>query len=136
MWTTGSATLYIRRATTEEARQFNGSGSSYGRSLKTTSLSCSSTPPDHPVPLSMASGTSIVSNLMTNVDTHRLLESNRGEFAKFCVESQEYITGQSMVTAHTCFNRLVLPNYPTEDLLCQQLKLVLASDFNGVFGLD
>lgn len=66
----------------------------------------------------------------------RALESNRGTLAKFCIESTKYTKGQSMITAHTCFNRLVLPIYPSEELLKKELYSTIRSDFKGVFGLD
>jgi len=72
----------------------------------------------------------------TPVEGFRVLQSNRGEFAKFCVESVKYSKDNCIMKAHTCFNRLDLPQYPSEDLLKDNIKLVLQADFSGVFGIE
>lgn len=45
----------------------------------------------------------------TPVEGFRVLESNRGNFAKFCIKSAPYKKYNPIPTAHTCFNRLMLP---------------------------
>jgi HECT-domain (ubiquitin-transferase) len=42
----------------------------------------------------------------------KYLESNRGQISKFTIISTQYSKGK-LPSAHTCFNRLVLPQYPT-----------------------
>ena len=44
-----------------------------------------------------------------------ILESNRGEIAKFTINSVTYNSkGYNFIKAHTCFNRIDLPQYKTE----------------------
>jgi len=55
---------------------------------------------------------------------YRALESNRGSFAKFCLQSLPYKKSNSIPTAHTCFNRMMLPEYPTKELLKKNMDLL------------
>ena len=75
----------------------------------------------------------IVCTIMT---MYRVLQSNRGEFRKFCIESTKYWKENSLIKAHTCFNRLDLPQYLTETLVQENIKIILDSDFSGVFGIE
>lgn len=38
--------------------------------------------------------------------------------------------------AHTCFNRLELPMYPTEEMLRVHLRGIVNSNLDGIYGLD
>lgn len=67
---------------------------------------------------------------------YRVLESNRGALSKFCIESTKYVKDQSFITAHTCFNRIVIPLYPNAQLLKDHMKMIFEQDFNGVFGIE
>ena len=80
----------------------------------------------------------ITLNLTAGYDLpiYRALESNRGTNAKFCIESVPYNKVKQLITAHTCFNRLVLPMYPTKEALITNLQAIIQLDFNGVFGLE
>lgn len=42
----------------------------------------------------------------------RKLESNRGNYSKFMIESTPYVKTNPYPKGHTCFNRLELPLYP------------------------
>eukprot|EP01017_Pseudomicrothorax_dubius_P035988 TRINITY_DN5111_c0_g1_i12.p1 TRINITY_DN5111_c0_g1~~TRINITY_DN5111_c0_g1_i12.p1 ORF type:complete len:172 (-),score=39.36 TRINITY_DN5111_c0_g1_i12:67-519(-) len=71
----------------------------------------------------------------TPVEGFRALESNRGDMAKFCIESVKYLEADSYPRAHTCFNRLDLPCYPTQEALENALNYILTLNFDGVFGI-
>jgi E3 ubiquitin-protein ligase HUWE1 len=72
----------------------------------------------------------------TPVEGFRVLQSNRGDYAKFCIESMKYSKDNCIMKAHTCFNRLDLPQFPAQELVNQNIKMVLESDFSGVFGIE
>ena len=64
------------------------------------------------------------------------LESNRGEIAKFTIEYGVYIEGKkNFIKAHTCFNRIDLPNYKTKNELEEALEYVSTKEILG-FGID
>lgn len=64
------------------------------------------------------------------------LESNRGEIAKFCLNSVEYNKkGNNYIKAHTCFNRIDVPIYKTEEEVEEAIKCVLNNEIVG-FGID
>ncbi len=66
----------------------------------------------------------------------KTLESNRGNVSKFCITKCEYISNQkNFIRAHTCFNRLDLPNFPNEQLLNDAIKFALENETLG-FGID
>lgn len=67
------------------------------------------------------------------VEGFRALQSNRGEFQKFNIESVKSGKG---IKAHTCFNRLELPMFQTKELLKNEMVKILKLDFNGVFGVE
>ncbi len=66
-----------------------------------------------------------------------VLESNRGEFAKFCIQAMSYEGQESppYPRAHTCFNRLTLPLYPSYEVLKLRLDFVVNNEITG-FGID
>ncbi|XP_025204301.1 E3 ubiquitin-protein ligase HECW2-like [Melanaphis sacchari] len=51
---------------------------------------------------------------------------------KFCIE--KWGKANSLPRAHTCFNRLDLPPYTTQNILCE--KLLLAIDESNTFGME
>jgi hypothetical protein len=64
------------------------------------------------------------------------LESNRGEIAKFTIVYGIYIDDQkNFIKAHTCFNRIDLPNYKNKEELEEALKYVSSNEILG-FGID
>ena len=66
----------------------------------------------------------------------KTLESNRGNISKFCITKCEYISNQkNFIRAHTCFNRLDLPNFPNEKLLNDAIKFALENEILG-FGIE
>ena len=63
------------------------------------------------------------------------LESNRGELAKFCLNSVPYNkNGNNYIRAHTCFNRLDLPQFKKKDEVHDAIQFVL-KNITG-FGID
>ena len=66
----------------------------------------------------------------------RSLESNRGNKSPFCITKVEYENnGQNFIRAHTCFNRLNLPNFPTKEELQNGIDYILENEILG-FGID
>ena len=64
------------------------------------------------------------------------LESNRGQIAKFEIVKTEYIAGKkNYLRAHTCFNRLDLPNFPDKNTLDEAVKFALENEVLG-FGIE
>ena len=64
------------------------------------------------------------------------LESNRGQIAKFEIVKTEYVAGQkNFLRAHTCFNRLDLPNFPDKNTLDDAVKFALENEVLG-FGIE
>ena len=66
----------------------------------------------------------------------RKLESNRGNYSKFLIESAEFNKANPYPKGHTCFNRLELPKYQTKDQLKTFLTAIVNNNLDGVFGLD
>jgi hypothetical protein len=66
----------------------------------------------------------------------RKLESNRGNFSKFLIESSEFNKINPYPKGHTCFNRLELPKYPTKEHLKIYVTAIVNNNLDGVFGLD
>jgi len=65
-----------------------------------------------------------------------MMESNRGEIAKFCIISLEYKVGnKNYIKSHTCFNRMELPFFPNIEELKDAVKYVIKGDIIG-FGID
>jgi hypothetical protein len=65
-----------------------------------------------------------------------VLESNRGEYKKFTIQASEYNgTKEQLPTAHTCFNRVMLPMYKSYEVLKKNLDYVVNNEILG-FGID
>ena len=65
-----------------------------------------------------------------------VLESNRGTISKFCITHTTYTPGEkNYIRAHTCFNRLDLPPYPSYILLDEAIKFIIKNEIFG-FGID
>jgi E3 ubiquitin-protein ligase HUWE1 len=66
----------------------------------------------------------------------KTLESNRGNVSKFCITKCEYISNQkNFIRAHTCFNRLDLPNFPNREKIKEAIKFAIENETLG-FGID
>ena len=64
------------------------------------------------------------------------LESNRGNIAKYTIESIPYVKGcKNFMKAHTCFNRLDIPLYVKKEELEESLKFVTNTKILG-FGIE
>ena len=64
------------------------------------------------------------------------LESNRGQISKFEIVKTEYYEGKkNFLRAHTCFNRLDLPNFPNKETLSEAVKFALENEVLG-FGIE
>ena len=64
------------------------------------------------------------------------LESNRGQISKFEIVKTEYYEGKkNFLRAHTCFNRLDLPNFPNKETLKEAIKFALENEVLG-FGIE
>nr|CEL71045.1 TPA: Ubiquitin--protein ligase, putative [Neospora caninum Liverpool] len=69
----------------------------------------------------------------------RVLESNRGQLAKFTLQPIERSPGDSpalLPRAHTCFNRLDLPKYSSREELLRYLRMAIEVDHLTGFGVD
>ena len=65
-----------------------------------------------------------------------VLESNRGNIARFTIESIAYNKGcKNFIKAHTCFNRLDIPLYENKEELDEALKFITNNEILG-FGID
>ena len=65
-----------------------------------------------------------------------VLESNRGNIARFTIESIPYAKGRkNFIKAHTCFNRLDLPLFESKNDLIEALKFITNNEILG-FGID
>ena len=64
------------------------------------------------------------------------LESNRGNKCKYCITKVEFMKGEkNFIKAHTCFNRLDLPNFPNKDTLKEAITFILNNETLG-FGIE
>ena len=64
------------------------------------------------------------------------LESNRGNVAKFTIEYVPYMRGKNkFIKAHTCFNRLDIPNFEAKNDLKEAVKYISSNEIIG-FGID
>jgi hypothetical protein len=70
------------------------------------------------------------------INGFKKLESNRGEIAKFCLNSVVYNENNknNYIRAHTCFNRLDVPIFPNQKELHEAIIFVLKN--NTGFGID
>ena len=65
-----------------------------------------------------------------------LLESNRGNISRFRIEMLPYEKGcKNFIKAHTCFNRIELPNFPNKNLLKEAVEFIGNCQILG-FGID
>ena len=64
------------------------------------------------------------------------LESNRGNIARFTIESIPYIKGRkNFIKAHTCFNRIDIPLYKNKNEMVEMIKFVANQEIFG-FGIE
>ena len=64
------------------------------------------------------------------------LESNRGEVARFTIMMIPYIAKQkNFIKAHTCFNRIEVPLFPSKELVKEAVEFVANCEILG-FGID
>ena len=64
------------------------------------------------------------------------LESNRGNTARFTIESIPYVKNKkNFIKAHTCFNRLDIPYFTEKKELEEAIKFVCNNEILG-FGID
>ena len=70
------------------------------------------------------------------INGFKKLESNRGEIAKFCLNSVVYNENNknNYIRAHTCFNRLDVPIFPNQEELHEAIIFVIKN--NTGFGID
>ena len=70
------------------------------------------------------------------INGFKKLESNRGEIAKFCLNSVSYNENKknNYIRAHTCFNRLDVPIFPNQEELHEAIIFVIKN--NTGFGID
>ncbi len=60
------------------------------------------------------------------VEGFRGLMSNSGKVCKFCIEPREYHgPDTAFVVAHTCFNRIELPDYPSLEIMEENIRRIL-----------
>ena len=63
------------------------------------------------------------------------LQSNRNETAKFCITPIDFDSKKkNFVRAHTCFNRIDLPLFNTEEQIKESFSYILHN--NTGFGID
>ena len=64
------------------------------------------------------------------------LESNRGEVARFTIMMIPYVAKQkNFIKAHTCFNRIEVPLFPSKELVKEAVDFVANCEILG-FGID
>ena len=64
------------------------------------------------------------------------LESNRGNTSLFCLTKVDYESNKiNYIRAHTCFNRLDIPNFPTMRLLQEAIDFIITNEILG-FGIE
>ena len=70
------------------------------------------------------------------INGFKKLESNRGEIAKFCLNSVAYNENKknNYIRAHTCFNRLDVPIFPNQEELHEAIIFVIKNNIG--FGID
>ena len=65
-----------------------------------------------------------------------VLESNRGNIARFTIEMLPYKNGcKNFIKAHTCFNRIDIPLYKNKQEMVEMIKFVANQEIFG-FGID
>ena len=64
------------------------------------------------------------------------LESNRGNISRFTIVEIPFVNGcKNYIKAHTCFNRIEIPNFPSKDLLKEAIEFIGNCEILG-FGID
>ena len=64
------------------------------------------------------------------------LESNRGNLSKFKIEKGEYkLFEKNYIKAHTCFNRLEVPEFETKEQMEEAIKFISSNEIIG-FGIE
>ena len=64
------------------------------------------------------------------------LESNRGNVSKFCIVRKEINKFENnLIRAHTCFNRLDLPDFQSRNELEKAINFIIQNEILG-FGVD
>ena len=64
------------------------------------------------------------------------LESNRGNISRFTIVQIPYVSkNKNYIKAHTCFNRIELPNFPNKNLLKEAVEFIGNCQILG-FGID
>ena len=64
------------------------------------------------------------------------LESNRGNLSKFTIERSDYNFGEkNFIKAHTCFNRLDIPEFDTKEEMEEAVKFISSNEIIG-FGIE
>lgn len=64
------------------------------------------------------------------------LQANRGETAKFCITPLPFDSKKkNFIRAHTCFNRIDLPMFNTEEQIKESITYILNNVLIG-FGID
>ena len=65
-----------------------------------------------------------------------VLESNRGNIARFTIEKLPYQKGsKNFIKAHTCFNRIDIPLYKNKEEMVEMIKFVVNQEIFG-FGIE
>jgi len=65
------------------------------------------------------------------------LSSNNGKVSLFCIESKSFMNdGTDFLVAHTCFNRLELPIYPTEQALEDVIRKIISTPICYQFSFE
>jgi hypothetical protein len=65
-----------------------------------------------------------------------VLESNRGEIAKFCIVPSNYLPkSKNFIKAHTCFNRIDLPTFTSLEEVKTSVHYIVNNEILG-FGID
>ena len=64
------------------------------------------------------------------------LESNRGNISRFTIVQIPFVNNcKNYIKAHTCFNRIEIPNFPSKDLLKEAIEFIGNCEILG-FGID
>ena len=73
------------------------------------------------------------------VDGFSALPGPKNKIVKFCIEllnnKNENDKSHKLITAQTCFNTIILPQYKTKDEMRKAINIILESDTN-YFGLE
>lgn len=65
-----------------------------------------------------------------------VIESNRGTISPFTIVKVTYKPNlRNFIKAHTCFNRVDLPDYPSKDKLKEAIDFITKNEILG-FGID